>query len=304
MSEVRVSRVFSHNDEEHGNGALVSLAGAAWLRQTLALSQGVGQIEIDVWLWEVSGKLELLAAHMESEIRPENTLDRLYLGPIMEILDRNKASSQERTWTGLYASDPTKTVSIAIDVVSWPEMTWLSAEKNKASEMWEHLVDAFEPFRQKGYLTTFDPSTREWSSGPLRVIGTGDTPLECVQSMSPRSIFLDAKLHDLVPPPGYTPETPLSIDASVAPMASGYFLPRWVESLRNSNREDALKEMRAQTAAARAMGIESRWWGAPRDADIREHIWRIQLDADVDWLSGDDLAGMTAFWWKFMHSRG
>lgn len=273
------------------------------LRQTLALSQGVGQIEIDVWLWEVEGKLELLAAHMESEIRPENTLHRLYLGPIMDILDRNHSNSQGRAWTGLYTSDPTETVSIAIDVVSRVETTSLIAEKNKPAEMWDHLVDAFEPFRHKGYLTTFDPSTREWTSGPLRIIGTGDTPLEFVQAMSPRSIFLDAKLHDLVPPAGYTPETPLSLDATVAPLASGYFLPRWVEALKKGDRESALKEMRAQTAAARAMGIESRWWGAPRDKDIREQIWQIQLDADVDWLSGDDLEEMTAFWWNWKSKR-
>ncbi len=72
-------------------------------------------------------------------------------------------------------------------------------------------------------------------------------------------------------------------------MASGYFLPRWTQSLRNGDRETALKEDADADAAARAMGIESRWWGAPRDEDIRQQVWRIQLDAHVDWLSGDDL---------------
>ncbi len=103
----------------------MSVASATWLRQTLALSQGVGQIEIDVWLWEVDGKLELLSAHMESEIRPKTH----WIGFTSVLSWRSsiatKASSQQRTWTGLYASDPTKTVSIAIDVVSWLEMAWL-----------------------------------------------------------------------------------------------------------------------------------------------------------------------------------
>lgn len=96
------------------------------LRKTLALSLGFGAIEVDTWLGSGPGEgsdgpssnLTLLVGHEAQDIDQSRTLERVYLDPLMRILDaHNPEGVTGGKWVGLYGDDPQAEVVFAIDMV-------------------------------------------------------------------------------------------------------------------------------------------------------------------------------------------
>ena len=75
------------------------------------------------------------------------------------------------------------------------------------------ILDAFQPLRQRGYLTTFANGTL--TNSAITVIGTGNSPLEQVKALEPRDYFFDAPLTQLTDPTLNT-----TWDQTLAPIAS------------------------------------------------------------------------------------
>src|SRR6266478_1884347 len=50
-----------------------------------------------------------------------------------------------------------------------------------------YVVSELQPLRDHGYLTTFENGVL--TTGPVTVLGTGNTPLEGVQRLNPRDFF-------------------------------------------------------------------------------------------------------------------
>lgn len=90
--------------------------------QTEALSHGIPCIEVDVWLMEGV----LLAGHESKDLSAGKTLDKLYLGPLMRML--NKANPEgiatlgeepeRNAWTGIFPLAPEQEFMLMIDMVS------------------------------------------------------------------------------------------------------------------------------------------------------------------------------------------
>jgi hypothetical protein len=82
----------------------------------------VGAIEVDTRLAPVSGDSSaktLYAAHDEYDVHPQRTLRKLYLDPLLALLDRNNASAAPgEPKSGVYKDDPRAEILLAIDVVS------------------------------------------------------------------------------------------------------------------------------------------------------------------------------------------
>ncbi|WPH03883.1 Hypothetical protein R9X50_00676600 [Acrodontium crateriforme] len=241
-----------------------------------ALSVGAVSVEADVWNY--NGVLHI--GHEESALTNERTFDSLYIQPILSVLRRQNPNStfltNGRTRNGVYDTSSGQTLYLFVDV------------KTDGKTTWPCVVKALEPLRAAGYLTTFNGTGV--TPGPVTVIGTGNTPLNQVQGISPRDYFWDAPIPTLG-------TTFSNITANVSPIASTDFAVQF-GSVRNqifNATQQALLEQ--QVATAHAKGIAVRYWDQPGwPVGTRNAIWRILWDAGVDLLNVDDLEGAANFW--------
>jgi alkaline phosphatase len=120
-----------------------------------------GSIEADIWAIE----RELFVAHDESDIKPEQSLDVLYLQPIVKLVRHNKG----KAW-----SDHSSTFQLLIDLKTAVEPT-LSI-----------LVE-----KLKKYPDVFDPHANE---NAIRIVITGNRPEPSGFSNYPDFIYFDGIL--------------------------------------------------------------------------------------------------------------
>lgn len=201
-------------------------------------------------------------------------------------------------------------------------------QKGDGEALWPALLDALEPFRQHGWLTTYhypppanatgdvadfrDDGSGVLAVGPLRIVGTGNTPLWRVYTQQPaRDVFFDAPLVSLseplpipIPPSsGANDTTILTAEwtPALAPVASSkWLLSSYLSlppySLPPAMRKGAIRELKRYSEDAHARGIQARWWGAARwPAVVRRRVWEVEREAGVDWMNADDLADVASF---------
>jgi hypothetical protein len=194
--------------------------------------------------------------------------------------------------------------------------------------MYPYILKALEPFRERGYLTTFtrksetSPLTEGiMSIGPLTVIGTGGTPILRVLEQDPRDVFFDAPLLALDKPIIYTnPKTgdlqQLDWHPTFAPVASGKFplqayiaeavstvTPAALTMLDNIpypkssiNPTTVMSSVAAHIKLAHSKNIEARWWGViswPKR--VRWRMWRRLKALGADWINADELEEVASF---------
>jgi alkaline phosphatase len=128
----------------------------------LAYNNHFGSVEADIWA--ING--ELYVGHNSSDIKPERTLDILYLQPIVNLFGQNKG----KPW-----ADSNATFQLLIDLKTVTEPT-LSL-----------LVE-----KLKKYPDVFDP---EINSHAIRIIITGNRPDPSAFEKYPLFIFFDGLLH-------------------------------------------------------------------------------------------------------------
>lgn len=151
------------------------------------------------------------------------------------------------------------------------------------------IIRALQPLRDAGYLTTFNGTAV--TSGPVTIIGTGNTPLGQVQGVAPRDYFWDAPIPILG-------STFSNITSDVSPVASTDFSVQF-PGMRGDQGFGAveLALLRSQVAVAHAKGIAVRYWDQPGwPVGTRNAIWRTLWDNGVDLLNVDDLEGAANFW--------
>jgi len=234
-----------------------------------ALSFGVVSVEADVWL--VNG--QLLIGHTDKHLSQDRTLNSLYLDPLLALFDEKNTNTTSRR--GMFDTAPNLPLTLYIDI------------KSDGNDAFPVISAALAPLRAKGYLTT--TSNTSSNSPPtyslLTVIGTGNTPLSAVQSLSSRDIFFDAPLSD-IGNEAYTP--------ALSPVASGDFKElvgtSWLVGSKGRKRVSGLVE------EAHQKGIMTRFWSTPAlPIWARNQVWAMLLDEGTDFLNADDLASATAF---------
>jgi len=246
-----------------------------------ALSHGIACVEVDVWWTEGV----LLAGHETKDLSAGKTLKKIYLDPLMHMLDNANpggvdghpgAEGEDRPWNGIFPLAPKQEFMLMIDM------------KGNGSELWPHLVQALQPFLDKNYLTYYDTTAKQFYRGPLQIVGTGDTPIPMVFEMAPqRYIFYDAPLvgiEDGVMVNGEQKEW----DDTVAPIASS----KWLLTSYYPN----VATLAKYSDEAHRRGIKARWWGVLRYPPyLRRALWNLQLVAKVDWINADDLSDVASF---------
>ncbi len=151
---------FSHNDYEQPRPLL-----EAW-------EQGFRYVEADVFL--VEG--DLLVAHDRKDLRPERSLESLYLKPLSKLVSRSGTSTP--FW-------------LMVDI---------KADGPKVYEALDKLLTKYEEMIVK--WTDQGPG-----KGRVAVVLSGDRPVSLVAAKKERRVAIDGRPEDLVsnPPPGLVP---------------------------------------------------------------------------------------------------
>lgn len=221
----------------------------------------------------------LKVGHEQAALTNARTFSSLYINPILDVLHRqnpNTSFVSGPTHNGVYDTDGSQTLYLFVDV------------KTDGPTTWPAVVKALGPLRAGGWLTRYDGSAVV--PGAITVIGTGNTPLNQVQGVSPRDYFYDAPIPMLN-------STFSNITAEVSPLASTDFAAVF-GSVRNEQFNDTqLATLKTQVAVAHAKGIKVRYWDQPGwPIGTRNAVWRTLWDNNVDLINVDDLEGVANFW--------
>ncbi|MFE7133241.1 phosphatidylinositol-specific phospholipase C/glycerophosphodiester phosphodiesterase family protein [Streptomyces sp. NPDC057638] len=223
-----------------------------------ALAQGFTSVEADVFL--VGG--DLLVAHTPAELDPTRTLRSLYLDPLLDRV-RSHQGSVYPGWRG--------SLQLLVDIKA--DGVECYRELDRQLRSYREMLSGYARGRVRRRAVTPVVSGDRAARGPLAAQGH-------------RYAFYDGRLDDLG---GGAP-------ASLIPLVSANWTQtfgwRGVGPMPPVERE----RLRALVGQAHGRGRRLRFWATP-DAPgaAREALWRELLDAGVDHLNTDDLAGLARF---------
>lgn len=253
-----------------------------------AITAGCVSIEADVWLIEN----ELYVAHERSEIVPDRTLRRLYIDPLVELLDSKNPVSNYRSDApprGIFDTRPNQPVTLLIDF------------KSGGVETWPQVVSQLSPLRDRGYLTYYNGA--EIVPRPVVIVVSGNAPFDILTSNTTyRDIFYDAPLAKIedrelpspIPDSRNHPHHVVHTHEPFAPANSYYASASYKKSVgipwlfRISSRQ--LERISTQVNNAHRRGLKVRYWGIPSwPRRLRDHIMSVLEKEGVDILNVDDL---------------
>ena len=234
-----LTRAHAHNDYEHTRPLLD------------ALDHGFCSIEADIWL--VDGKL--LVAHERGKVKPDRTLQALYLDPLRERVRRNGGR--------LYPAGPS--AILLIDVKSDAEATYAALR-----ELLKEYGDVLTVFRNGGVQTN-----------AITVIISGNRAAKTMAAESVRYAAVDGRIEDL------EANAPGSLIPLVSDNWTKVFKWRWNGVMP----EEARRRLGKIVTKAHAQGRKVRFWATPD----KPEVWAALFDAGVDLINTGDLAGLQKF---------
>ena len=239
---VPLPQAHAHNDYEHARPLFD------------ALDRGFCSVEADVWL--VRG--ELLVAHDLKDAKPERTLQKLYLDPLLERVRKNGGR--------VFPAGPTLT--LLVDV------------KSDATNSYAALRDVLR--RYETMLTRFVPGKTETNA--VTVIVSGNRARGWMASETNRLAAYDGRLEDLD-----SPDSPQLIPL-ISDNWSQHFQwrAREVDGPMSEAERAKLKKLVERT---HQQGRRLRLWATP---DQRV-MWSELRVAGVDYINTDQLDGLRDF---------
>ena len=230
----------AHNDYEHPRPLLD------------ALDQGFCSVEADIHLFEG----QLLVAHDGKDLKPELTLQALYLNPLQELARENQGR--------IYPDGPEFT--LLIDVKTDGEETY-RALSYVLSEYQEILSGMHTP--------------NEFSIRAVSVIISGNRATEIIATHKPRLASIDGRIDDL--------------DTTMPPELMPLISDRWSKYFKWTGEgpfpEAEKHNLKKFVDKTHRSGRRFRLWAIPD----KEVVWRELHIAGVDLINTDDLAGLASF---------
>jgi glycerophosphoryl diester phosphodiesterase len=236
---VPLAHAHAHNDYEHARPLLD------------ALGHGFCSVEADIFLRD--GKL--LVAHDARDLRPERTLERLYLQPLAERVKANGGHVHKngpRFW-------------LLIDLKTEGEPTYKALHELLA--------------RYREMLSTTDGGKH--AEGAVTVVFSGNRPIEYLKSQTTRYAGIDGRLADL------KSDAPAHLIPMISDNWTLHFAWRGEGRMPPAER-DRLHSMVEQ---AHQRGRVVRFWATPESAPL----WQKLLNAGVDLINTDKLAALRDF---------
>lgn len=221
-----------------------------------ALEHGFTSVEVDVWL--VDG--ELLVAHDLEATRPERTLESLYLQPLAQRV---------RERGGVAHPCFKHSLQLLIDIKSDAEPTYQALHK---------LL-----LRYSDILTTFSWNTVREKA--VTAVISGNRPLELMARQFVRFAAYDGRASD----------TGTFADAAFIPLISDNWTKLFSWDGTGALSEAERAKLDDFVAAAHRTGKRVRFWATPDDPQRREFVWATLIEAGVDYINTDDLAGLQTF---------
>ena len=234
-----LSQAHAHNDYLHARPLLD------------ALDHGFTSVEADIFL--VDGRL--LVAHSQRELKPERTLQALYLDPLRERVKANGRS----VYPG---GEP---FHLLIDLKSAGEPTYAALSKVLAE--------------YADILSTVRDGKAEQKAVSVSI--SGNRPIATITNESLRFAGIDGRLGDL------DSDLPAHVMPIVSDNWSLHFKWRASGPMPDAERQ----KLRDAVAKSHAHGRRIRFWATPDNAPM----WRELHAAGVDMINTDDLAGLEKF---------
>jgi hypothetical protein len=216
-----------------------------------ALDQGFTSVEADIFL--VDGNL--LVGHTRDTLKPERTLESLYLAPLAERVRENGGHVYQKK-SHLY---------LLIDIKGNPQETY----------------QKLQPLLAKYSSMFTSVESGKVRPGAITVVLTGNRPQIEFADSRPRYAGLDGRLSDL---DSHSP-------ADQMPMISENWSKRFTWTGKGPMPEKERTDLREIVKKAHASGRIVRFWATAED----ETLWRELRAADVDLINTDQLARLAAF---------
>ncbi|MGK5627277.1 phosphatidylinositol-specific phospholipase C/glycerophosphodiester phosphodiesterase family protein [Streptomyces sp. URMC 123] len=245
-TEAPLRRAHAHNDYEHPR----PLADA--------LAHHFTSVEADIWL--VGGRL--LVGHDPWDLRPERTLEALYLDPLLARVRRGGG------WVHPGHRVP---VQLLIDI------------KNRGEATYRELDRCLRRYREMLSVATSGAA----HLGAVTAVVSGDRAARApMEAQRTRHAFYDGRLEDLG---GAAP-------ASFCPLISADWTKTFSWQGAGPMPAAERARLRAIVGEAHAHRRRVRFWATPdTPGPARDALWRELVAADVDHINTDDLPGLEAF---------
>ena len=216
-----------------------------------ALDHGFTSVEADVFL--VDGNL--LVGHDRDTLKPERTLESLYLAPLAERIQQNNGR--------VYPND--SRFFLLIDIKDDPQPTYHELQKLLA--------------KHASMLTTVDDG-KVWPRA-VTIVLTGNRPQIDGRDSRNRYVALDGRLSDL------GSQAP----AHRMPMISENWTKEFHWNGNGPMPESERAKLRGIVKKAHAAGRVVRFWATPE----KENVWHELRTADVDLINTDELDRLAKF---------
>lgn len=236
---VALPQAHAHNDYHHARPLLD------------ALDHGFTSVEADVFL--VDGRL--LVGHGRSELRPQCTLESLYLDPLRQRAQKHGGR--------VYPDCPTFTLLIDVKTDGTKTYAVLSEVLGRYSDLLRGPVDG----KQR--------------AGPVAVIISGNRAIERIAEDQARLAGIDGRLSDL------DTNLPPHLMPLISDNWRSHFTWAGTGPMPRSERE----KLAAVVKKAHRDGRRVRFWNTPEDTAL----WAELRAAGVDLINTDDLAKLQRF---------
>jgi glycerophosphoryl diester phosphodiesterase len=231
----------AHNDYEHERPLLDALA------------HGFCSIEADIHL---QGG-EILVGHDPEDLRPDRTLEALYLKPLSMRVKQNGGR--------VYAGGPTVTLLVDIKTEGAATYRALRPLLAKYSDMLTHFA--------LGIV----------SERAVTVVISGNRPKELIASESERLVGIDGRVGDL--------RSDADFPSDLVPLISDNWMLQFTWRGEGEMPEKERAHLARVVRTAHDQGRRVRFWATPEN----EAVWRVLLEADVDLIGTDDLPRLARF---------
>jgi len=236
---VPLAKAHAHNDYHHKRPLLD------------ALDHGFCSVEADIFL--VGNELQI--AHSRSELKPERTLQSLYLEPLRQRVEQNDGR--------VYANGPSFTLMIDI--------------KSEGAATYKILHKLLSQY--KAILTRVESGRRV--AGAVDVVVSGNRATAMIAADDPRYVGIDGRLSDL------NSDQPADLLPMISDNWGSHFRWRGVGDIPAAEK----KKLRDVVTQAHHAGRRVRFWATPETPAM----WSELYDAGVDAINTDRLDELQAF---------
>jgi hypothetical protein len=211
-----------------------------------ALDNGFCSVEADFYF--IKGKF--LVGHFLHELKPERTLEALYLKPLLERCRKNH---------GKVYSEPS-------DFYLWLDL------KTDGNEIYPKLQELLSKYDE--IITSYDGKTK--NAKAVQIIITG---------MAPRKLIMREKGRRYMTFDGRPGDSSSDIPVGMMPAISDAWAAHFRWNGIGTMPEEELNVLKTQLREAHQAGRKVRYWAAPQN----EHYWKFAEEIGIDFINTDHL---------------